>query len=345
MSESGVAGEIFNTSSGLLQPSMAASVCKTFRKLTAVVLFIAWQLALPIELILHRRVGKRYMNTFFFVISLIVLTNFAEAVLSGVRLARSSGPTQKAAQLGTAPVKPPAPDPLGPFGALTGMAGFAFVCHYLASRRRFGTEQQGHSLDPGVSWLVYPPFAAIALRPLARSWRARAWIAAGDPSIEPNPRRLLAYPASQLHAIAGMIKRHLALLSVGAPPHGPLNWLCITVAEPLAIGLFGATLLRPQSGHHEFGVYLCLVAVAMLIKGSIHAADWRERIYDDMDARLESQALSSWRSGKPMAEISSAFTVPVASCMPRSTASSPAVVGIPPGFEQLMAGTSPDAAA
>lgn len=344
MGDQDIGSEIVSGAAKVLQPTLAASVFNTFRKATAIVLFLAWQLALPVELILHRRIGKRYMNTFFFVVAMIGLTILAELWIGGIR--PSSVPSRDdrivLSPRAAGKVSPPSPaavriSSLAPFAWLTSAAGIAFLCHYLANRGRFGTERQGHSLDVGIPWLIYPPLAASIVRRLVRSGWMQAWLTATESAPDANTRRLLAYPVSQSRALSAMLRHHLSVLIAGEPPHGPLTWLVVTIVEPLALAGVGVIVTRECEGYREFGWYLGAVAAAMIVKGCIHAADWRERIYDDMDARLESEAISHWRSGRPATALSSAFTVPIAAAVPMLPRPSPAAVDTPPGFEELMA--------
>ena len=56
------------SASDMLCPLPAASVWKTFHKLSRLLYFSCWLVSLPTEVVLHGKIGKRYANTLFFIV-------------------------------------------------------------------------------------------------------------------------------------------------------------------------------------------------------------------------------------------------------------------------------------
>lgn len=327
------------------RPVMAASILKTFGKVTAALFGVAWMVCMPVEMLLHRRMGKRYCNTFF-VLTSFVLLGFLTAICLGIApFARALlvGPPTLSAQPGAAMLGSPPPGlPRGmgslsdlpgaggamlasptkalqalephqssarAFGALNLVALVAFIGHYIANRRRFGTQDQGHSCDFGIPWLIYPP-ALVAELLIPPKPRLRLLPSRGN--ADPLPlARVAAHPLQMIAQLREAVLHHLNCLRRGEVPHGPFNWLYIMYGQPVLLAGIGAALLALSASAAAFGVYLIVVALGMWFKGMVHQAEWRERAYDDMDNKLESEALRNWRAGSHASAIARQFTVPI----------------------------------
>lgn len=319
------------------RPVMAASILKTFGKVTAFLFAIAWMICMPVEMLLHRRMGKRYCSTFFVALSLVVYVFVSFACLGAAPLARlivvgpgvatevPMQPPSRHAASGAAPSFDWMLHPtrakqadrqaaleamrasLTAFGALNVMAMLAFVGHYIANRRRFGTQEQGHSCDFGIPWLIYPPKAGKLVPP-----KPRLRLLPSQGNAEPLPlARSNAHPLQIVRQLREAVAHHLNCLRRDEPPHGPFNWLYLMYGEPLLLAAIGAVLFVASASIAAFGLYLVVVALGLWFKGLVHQAEWRERAYDDMDNKLEAEALRNWRSGSHASAIARQFTVPI----------------------------------
>lgn len=297
--------------SQVLRPSIAASVLNTFRVLTSLIYGVFWALCLSMELCLHRVVGKRYMPTVGFGISLF-LTGVVASVLLRIG---SSTKGNWAYELFR----------YGPFALLTLASMIAFVAHYIANRRRFGTAAQFHSMDCGVPWFVAPPMGQVDP---AEAQRVLSMLTV-EQAQEPEPpaglaRRIQAIPSDVMRHFKPLLREHVITLIEGEIPRGPITWLAISVVEPSLIGVAGIGYALIFPGGLPFGLYLVLIAIGLAFKAAVYAADWRERIYSDMDARLEAEAMQNIREGRPGHELSRAITVPVnRAAVPQNRVSEP----------------------
>lgn len=344
------------------RPVMAASILKTFGKITALLFGFAWMICMPIEMILHRRIGKRYCNTFFVAMSLVVLgfmsyacigvAQFARLILldsTAVSKAQASGPRgalvdrqlsldlirnpslvkQKAEQAAMEAMRPS----LIAFGLLNILAMLAFAAHYIANRRRFGTQEQGHSCDFGIPWLIYPPLAAKLIPP-----KPRLRLQPRQGRLEPLPlARSHSYPLQIIRQLREAVTHHLNCLRRGEIPHGPFNWLYLMYGEPALLALIGAAMFIGSASIAAFGLYLVVVALGLWFKGLAHQAEWRERAYDDMDNKLESEALRAWRSGSHASAIARQFTVPITTAiLAKRVARGDEPVMVGPDFDHVL---------
>lgn len=307
----------------LLQPTLAASVWKTFRALTGLLLFLSWMISLPVELLLHRRIGKRYMNTVFAVVSYVMLAVLLSlCTTSSARAGRSPMQLIEAMRINSQ------------LSALLLSVPLAFVVHYVCNRRRFARPDQGHSLDSGIPWLIFPPFA----RNLAASLRKRLTRKPADSSQAPHATvaEISAYAGSAWTRLREHVMTHLQATASGEPPHGPFTWLFVSIIEPLLLALGGLGLLMHSSGPNPLGLYLIIVAVAMVLKSTIHQAEWRERMYDEVDQRLEMNAMRNWRDGQKLTNLSPLFTVPVTKAVVVPSGNNPAPLVSGPDFDHLL---------
>ncbi|MFN0011719.1 MAG: hypothetical protein ACKVS8_08775 [Phycisphaerales bacterium] len=316
----------------LLTPTPAASLWKTFGVFTKSCFGLAWLGCLPVELILHRNTGKRYANTAFFVIALLLLgllaQLFAGPTISWTRAGKDAGVHATGMEEAAAA--------LGPFAVLTVAALVAFFFHYCGNRERFGRDDQGHSFDLGIPLLVFPPW--YPKEPPEQPGEGVPADAPKPPAPPPiSTREGLAYPAAMSGQLGRMLRHHVDMLKSGESPYGMLSWYVIAFVEPMLLIACGV-LFYFLSSYSGFGVYLGIVGVGLFLKASILQAEWRERIYDDCDQRLEAEAMRNWRGGKPNTPLSRAFTVPVmrAALPSRRPIPDSGPVKAGPGFESLM---------
>ena len=333
----------------VFEPSLGTSVIKTFRVLFGIILTLCWLICLPVELILHRRIGKRYSNTVFVIVAYLLL-NFSVAVVGVVAFDLIRPMSAHASPATLSPNDPTMLRialALMPFNWFYLAAFVAFVCHYVGNRRRFGTPEQGHSLDPGIPWIVYPPKFVVALvldnessTELALQPDQPMNGRAGSP-----PRWLNSPLAAPIRHILACGRAHIADLRAGKHPYGPVTWWACVLVEPalLIVGGIGIAIQAPV--FLGFGVYLGIVGGAMWVKGRIWAADWRDRVYADVDQRLEAEAMQNIRRHVPATEVSEVFTVPVTGAVLPPVGRGPGGPGGPiaaepvmvgPGFEELV---------
>ena len=326
-------------------PTPAASVWKTFGKLANFMMFFAWLTALPVEVVLNRRVNKRYVNTVFYFMA-IVLFSLLTTWLAGTRLEDLRGfgvsEAQKLAAIKQAYAR------MRPFEHLLLVSLVGFGVHYWSNRKRFGTPDQGHSFDSGIPWLVYPPMADRwlgwwqQLRALmglkgsrglegagvggfgASDVSSNGWLDASMTGSHASRQSLLGtvrYLGTRSRSLfvrlafggmarwLGYVEHHLAQLRQGVLPVGPVTWLAISVLVPGMLMAVGVSLTYPS--YSPLGTYLIIVALAMAFKACMHAATWRERVYDETDQRVEAGAMMNLRSGQPPTKLSTVFTVPI----------------------------------
>lgn len=299
-----------NGTGRLLSPTPAASVWRTLGKLSELIFAAAWLVALPVELIAHARVGKRYSNTLF-----SLLAWAGSVVLSAFLMGGIPDPDHSSSQAIA-------------FFLLFILSAYAFLLHYVDNRERFGTEWQGHSFDCGIPWFL-----------LAGLWKlfARLPVAKANFPSSLNAKRLMGMPASTLPSLPAMLRHHAAMLASGRPPHGPFTWLCVSIVEPALFLAIGGVLFATAPAFKGFALYLGLVGAAMWLKASLHAAAWRERAYDDWDQHLEAHGLSIWRGGQMGGGFAPSFTIPLYSAIvPPPPTERPEPLQTPAGFEALM---------
>jgi hypothetical protein len=317
----GMSGGDFS-GAAVFKPTVAASVWKTFGVLTGLLYFGAWMISLPAELILHRRVGKRYMNSFFFACSFVLLS----VITAGLIHACLPGPIREIAAKGVEALPAPVAMSATTLGFVMLASIIAFAIHKFANRMRFGTPVQGHSFDAGIPHLAYLPFSQKVAKFLLDQMPPEPPEFASRP--EASVMEMESFPLAVLKRFHRYVRHHLSALAEGAAPYGPVTWLVISIVEPLLLAAFGIALLASVSLATPFGWYLVLLAAAILFKALMHRADWMERAYNDVDQRLEAEALKQWRVGKPATAFSNVFTVPISEAvLPRLPQALDSVVG------------------
>jgi hypothetical protein len=300
-------GEVF-------RPAPAASIWNTFYKLSLLLCLGFWMLCLPAELILHRRVGKRYANTFFVAVSLFVLVAVAGVILGTTQAWESLPSIHKLADVKWVRVEMPRWWEYAGFGVVLVAAVAAFAAHWIANRRRFATPDQGHSFDSGIPWVVYPPANLV-------NWArdAGAGTQTDPESALPPPdasrrssfqlKKILAFPDTLVESWKPEAEIHGRKLLDGQHPYGLFTWFTLSCLEPAALLIFGT--LIAFYGLLAFGAYLMLIGVCLFLKGQLAAAEWKERIYSERDHAIEVEAMRNLREGSPLDQVSRVFTVPV----------------------------------
>jgi hypothetical protein len=308
----------------LLRPTPAASLARTFDKLSRLLFAVLWVLCLPAELILHRRVGKRYMNTFLLALSLVGIGLCAAAFVEDplVKVAKVSGGWP--ASLSTEDRRQALTEMLkyhSAFNWLVLLTLAAFLAHTIANRRRFGTPAQSHSFDFGLPWMVYAPALWMRVFGMGRGGddTAAGSVARPKRPIPHGPGGAAAAVAYPLTAVTSSLRRywnyHTKVLRTGLVPYGPFSWLIISLIEPVLLVALGLAL--PQVSEHlaPFGCYMVFIGGCLFLKAYLFQTEWRERVYDDRDRELEAEAMQNLREGRDFETSSPLFTVPVSTAV------------------------------
>lgn len=298
----------------LLRPTPAATIWNTFYKLNLLACLALWILCLPTELMLHRRVGKRYANTFFVAVSLFVLISVAGVILASTQVWENQPAIHKLGDLKKVHVEMPAWWQCAGFGVVLVGTVVAFGAHWIANRRRFATQDQCHSFDSGIPWAVYPPARLVDwARDAGAGTEPDTVSELPPPDISRRPtsqlKRMLAFPDTLIESWTPEIEKHGRKLLDNQHPYGPFTWLTLSCLEPAALLFFGAFIAI--WGLVPFGAYLMLIGACLLLKGRLSAAEWQERIYSERDHAIEVEAMRALREGSPLDQVSRVFTIPV----------------------------------
>lgn len=251
-----------------------AGIWGTFRWLANFVFAMCWIVALPVELVLNRRVGRRYSGLVPLLLSLVVLVPclvLPLAVPTQSRWASSVVVDQRGLLL-----------------SILAIAIFlaAVLRQRIAGWWRFRSNEQVHSFSSGVPFWLHPP------KDFMEMW--------GDEP-KPGPEAAIPKPPAKpankpattfLGMVGEEITRNIAdqwkpfvqQWNRGEVPTGPIAWFGATIVHPLALAV-GAILLAPIQA--VFAGYLLMAAAAIFLKARIQKALIIESIYDLFDARIE----------------------------------------------------------
>lgn len=255
-----------------------ASIWATFRFVSNALFALCWVVALPLELVLNRRMGRRYTGILPLLGSTLLLG--AWFFLAGPALAKArSSSFQPGAGISPSQTLP----------LMVGMLLlFAVWRHRLANWWRFQSNDQVHSFSNGVPFYLYLP------RPLAR------FVASRTTRTEP-PSWNWAQRVQALKAGKGTIVRfaidlagHLwqqvlgffAQWRSGQVPTGPLQWIASTVLHPALVIAIALVAMRWNA---VVAFYAIFAAMAIFMKARIQKALVVESIYDLFDGRIEQE--------------------------------------------------------
>jgi hypothetical protein len=249
-----------------------ASVWTTFRFLANIVYGLCWILALPVEMVLNRRVGRRYSSILPLTISVVLVSAFLRLVGVASAKAATEHPELKiaAASLEVS------------LGFLVVMA-LAVIRQRVASWWRLRTSDQVHSFSSGIPlWLCPPTMLTARLRnsPPKRPVEQRA-----------APTTVFGTLCDDAGtAILAEVRNFYQAWLHGRAPTGAIAWYGATVVQPLLlVGV--AYLVAPVEA--ALGIYLVIAAIAILVKARIQKALVIESIYDIFDARIEQDFMRS----------------------------------------------------
>ncbi len=144
------------------QTKCGASVWTTFRWLANLVFGVCWIVALPAELMLNRRIGRRYAGLLPLLFAIPVFWLFVEL---GQEMMANSFKGASRSQLRAMNLPEHGFSALWPSGVLLGLLGLCLIGHRLANWHRFRSTEQVHSFSNGIPFWVLPPMWLIKLLP------------------------------------------------------------------------------------------------------------------------------------------------------------------------------------
>lgn len=268
-----------------------ASIWTTFRFISGVIFAFCWIIALPVELVLNRKMGRRYTGFLplfgaYIVMHFVFIAALPQRSWMGVSMP-STG-----AEFG----------PLLMFLVM----GAAIVRHRFASWWRFRSHEQVHSFSNGVPFWLHPPKVLVNLVPSPKPSAAKATSTkASMPKPPPDANAPLAKKIEYaLVAFADFLIEQVPSVfrewRSGEIPTGPITWMLATIAHPAM--LFGSSI--PVSLlNAPMGSYLMFAAVAIFLKARIQKAMIVETVYDLFDARIEHSFTQSLANPEKLRDI------------------------------------------
>ncbi|HZW07277.1 MAG TPA: hypothetical protein VFF65_09140 [Phycisphaerales bacterium] len=285
------------SSSEMMQPKLGAGLWGSLRFLSGLVYAGCMVLALPMQMLLHRRFGNRYLNPFLFVASLVllcvlvVLSMHASVprTLDRTHIPLLDGDRVTGARISWAVL----------YGLL-GILPVAYVLHRLNAWWRWRAGDVVHS----VAWGT-PHFLLLGVTPGMSHGRAEHESKPKPPSIVKPPDNLFAELWCEHHESWEAMWKDLA---GGRIPEGRVPWLIATAVEPLIVCVlafclctFGATI----------GLYFFLAAAAMFVQARIASAWAFERMLDHCDNMIAQEAWGRVLSGKPSGTEAQGYALPI----------------------------------
>lgn len=256
-----------------------ASAWTTFTFISQLLMTACWIVALPVELMLNRRMGRRYNGVLPLILSFVawliilsigVTTNIRSAGSREEYIARAS--VEMIINL-----------------VIVALLLFGFVRHRFSAWLRFGGPDEVHSFSNGVPFWLYPPRLFVSA--VNSSLPAVAIVPPVDWRAEFQSARQSSFASLTLaRRAAAQLRHHLSVFWVewrsGQVPTGPIMWIAATVVHPILLAV-AAIALRRENG--PFGLAITVAAIAIFLKARIHKAMIVESIYDLSDSRLEQE--------------------------------------------------------
>lgn len=258
--------------------------------LGSVVFGIATLFALPAHLVLHRRIGERYLNLFIVIAAGAaweLVAMLLQPLLTQLILYGKIKPWIPIEVLNTV-----LPHQL----QISGLCVIVlYCCHRFGCWKRERADDLIHSRSWGVPTYLLPSkvnqkasAAALAAKPtpaptglydeLIRDWKA-AW--------------------------AQMVADY----NNKCVPSGPMAWAITTILQPIALMLIGVILCLNGLA---IGASLFVSGIGMIVQGRIVAAFFREQILDHRDSRLEQEVWTRIIRGEPSRAEQVGYAMPVA---------------------------------
>ena len=306
-----------------------SSVWTTLRFLSNLLFALCWIVALPIELLLNRRMGRRYSGF----LPLCLSVTLVMTVLIFV----SSGPSAFQAEA----AKHLTLQPWFQRCCITlGIIGLAVFRHRAANWLRFRTEDQVHSFSCGFPIYLQLPFvnrltpdqptATPILATTTQDKKKARWktldTVMGD---------------ALLHLLGPELKHFLSEWIRGRVPSGPFLWYASTVLHPVLLGAGAIALLKVDA---PVASYCGLAAGAIFLKARIQKAIIVESLYDLFDARIEQDFMRSLGEPQRLNTVEQrGFPVPgLARIISAPLGTNSAATPLAPEFASLLEGTASD---
>jgi hypothetical protein len=335
----------------------------TFRWIADFVYGVCWIIALPLELLLNRRMGRRYNAMLPMAVAILgvvgLYSYFGWSIKAmqelqtrgGVPLAFAITPRLVPDNSLLAPTQPgqfprprlpatanaavPVPQALSssPYflPVVMGVLLLALIAHRVDNWWRFRTTEQVHSRHCGTPHWVWWLWQAMArLKPTGQEAAA---------VMEAKPSAVLPEGTSKTPTVGNVSRQSLRSFlrgaMVGVPPTGALAWLASTILHPL--GLVGIGIAMTPFDI-VVALHLYLVAVAIFLKARIQKALVVEAIYDVFDARIERVFMRGLESPKDMPTAARAgMVVPgIAEVIPQAMDRLPKQSPLSPEYESLV---------
>jgi hypothetical protein len=274
----------------------AASFWASFRYLSSAIYGVTYAVALPMQMLMHLRLGQRYLNGVMFTVSMLILMPvvMASLVLSDAWwhiLQKTLGgydTVPRVDRWGT---------PLLAIG-LSVMVPVAYIFHRCHAWWRERGGNIVHSRSYGV------PIALIPDRPSDKSGKIAPATPAGAPP---------AHLFQELYREwKGGWTKMWADVHAGKVPQGWVPWVATTILEPLALFVAGTWIVMVGI---PIGAYFMAAAVAMFVQSRIIAAFHREQVLDHRDGAIEQEAWSRVIDGQQAATEEKGYAVPIAGRM------------------------------
>ncbi len=251
-----------------------ASIWTTFRFFSNILYALCWVLALPVELVLNRRIGRRYsgiLPLFIAVEIMVQWLNFTSSVVTAANKTQWVAPVLDAS--GATKV------------ALLAVI-IAILGHRLANWWRFRTDDQVHSFSPGIPFWMHPPRVLTGLLPMPRTAPpSDVAVLSSDAALSLRSPDVGVVIPALLRGIRAELIDIVHAWRSGAVPTGSIVWIAVTVVHPIAVWAVGRFVLhRVDLG---LASYLSIAALAMFVKARIQKAMAVESVYDLFDARIE----------------------------------------------------------
>lgn len=344
------------TSEFLGKMRAGTSFWTTFRWLADIVYGICWMIALPVELLLNRRMGRRYNSMLPLTIAMLLMVGLYAYFDWGVRFAREAQarlqqPVAMQPLQGGNPFlrpQPPAmnqpnlaalqlPSPLISgqtyfLPALVGVIVLAMLAHRVDNWWRFRSTEQVHSRNCGIPHWVWWLWAALA-RGTGPSGIKPAEVIEAKPGSEVAVRS--TRPASFAASVRSSFVTTLRGFTNGVPPTGTLAWIASTIVHPLTLWLASGLIARVD---FVIATHLAFAGLAIFLKARIQKALVVETIYDVFDARIERTFMRGLESPTEMAAASRAgMIVPgVAEIMTEAISRLPKQSALSPEYQALV---------
>ncbi|MDX2147931.1 MAG: hypothetical protein SFZ23_10445 [Planctomycetota bacterium] len=268
-------GSISETLAPLVRSTKCGtSIWTTFRWLGNIMYGAAWVIALPVELVLNRRIGRRYAGLLPLAISFLVLSFFL-GMSSFLSTRGFEGPRTGLGLWGTA--------------IIYGLLAVGLLHQRLGNWWRFRGNEHVYSFSNGIPiWLFLPRPISFRLgqmmtfdRPAPSDDWSNAPISASTP---------WAAARALLSPFLAHLRAHWSYFfdqwRSGVIPAGPIAWIGATIVHPIIVIALAVPASRLDGG---LSTYLVLAGIAIFFKARIEKANAVETVYNVFDSKIEQQ--------------------------------------------------------